>query len=96
MSRPIDYSPKKKTEVYKPFSKTGGRIGINKSPVVSDVYVRSTTNHPSKVTPGGSTPLKEIPLYTGDKLRGISIIHKSHLAPIFSKEEAVDVASMRR
>ena len=93
----IDYTPKKKTESYKPFSRTAGRLGcINKSPVVSDVYVRETTKHPSKVTPGGSTALKEIPKYTGDNMRGISIIHKSGLQPIFSKEEAVDAASMRR
>ena len=57
---------------------------------------RATTSPPSLVTPGGSTSLKETPVYTGDQMIGISIIHKSCLQPIFSKEAAVDVASMRR
>jgi hypothetical protein len=57
---------------------------------------RATTKPPSLVTPGGSAALKEIPVYTGDQMIGISIIHKSCLQPIFSKQAAVDVASMRR
>lgn len=44
----------------------------------------------------GSTTKKEIPKYTGDKIIGISIVHKSCLQPISSKEAAVDVARMRR
>lgn len=35
-------------------------------------------------------------VYTGDKIIGIATMHKSNLTPIFSKEHAVDVASMRR
>ena len=57
---------------------------------------RQTTRPPSLVTPGGSTELKDIPVYTGDKMIGISIIHKSCLQPIFSQEAAIDAASMRR
>lgn len=57
---------------------------------------RSTSRPPSLVTPGGSTAAKEIPVYTGDNMIGISIIHKSCLQPIFSQEAAVDAASMRR
>lgn len=57
---------------------------------------RQTTRPPSLVTPGGSTALKEIPQYTGTEMIGISIIHKSCLQPVFSKQAAVDVASMRR
>lgn len=34
--------------------------------------------------------------YTGDKMLGISIIHKSCLQPIFTDEEAKAAASMRR
>lgn len=51
---------------------------------------------PSRVTPGGSTAKKEILEYTGDNLVGISIIHKSCLQPVFSREAACDAASMRR
>lgn len=57
---------------------------------------RATTRPPSRVTPGGTTSLKEAPVYTGDQLVGISIIHKSCLQPIFSKQAAVDAAGMRR
>ena len=34
--------------------------------------------------------------YTGSKMMGISIIHKSCLQPIFTDEEAKAAASMRR
>lgn len=57
---------------------------------------RQTSKPPSLVTPGGSTAPKEIIEYTGDKMVGISIIHKSCLQPVFSKESAIDAASMRR
>ena len=65
------------------------------SPQMSTPRV-TRTDIPSLVTPGGSTAAKDIPVYTGDKMIGISIIHKSCLQPVFSKEAAVDVASMRR
>ena len=57
---------------------------------------RETSSPPSRVTPGGSTAAKEIPVYTGTEMIGISIIHKSCLQPVFSREAAVDAASMRR
>jgi hypothetical protein len=57
---------------------------------------RHTTRPPSLVTPGGSTALKHIPRYTGTEMIGISIIHKSCLQPIFSKQAATDAANMRR
>ncbi|CAB4174723.1 hypothetical protein UFOVP961_76 [uncultured Caudovirales phage] len=58
---------------------------------------RSTPkNIPSRITPGGDCNLKEVPKYTGTEMIGISIIHKSCLQPIFSKEAATDAANMRR
>ncbi len=57
---------------------------------------RATSNPPSKVTPGGDASLKPTKEYTGDKMIGISIIHKSCLQPVFSQEAAIDAASMRR
>jgi hypothetical protein len=39
---------------------------------------------------------KDIKHYTGDKLLGIAILHKSCLQPVFSQEEAEDAAHMRR
>ncbi len=35
-------------------------------------------------------------IYTGDKIKGIGTMHKSNAVPIFSDEEAVDIAKMRR
>lgn len=57
---------------------------------------RRTEYVPSRVTPGGSTAAKEHIEYTGDKMIGISIIHKSCLQPIFNEQAAKDVANMRR
>lgn len=34
--------------------------------------------------------------YTGDKLLGIATMHKSNMVPIFSQEDAEEVARMRR
>ena len=34
--------------------------------------------------------------YTGDKLLGISALHKSNLVPVFSSSEAEEIAKMRR
>jgi hypothetical protein len=57
---------------------------------------RDTTRHiPSRVTAGGSTaPVTKV--YTGDKIIGIATMHKSNAVPVFSDEQAVDIARMRR
>ena len=34
--------------------------------------------------------------YTGTRLKGIAIMHKSNLVPIFNNEEAIEIAKMRR
>ena len=40
---------------------------------------------------------KESPVYSGErKLLGIATMHKSNMVPVFSAEEAVDLARMRR
>jgi len=57
---------------------------------------RITTRPQSLVIPGGSTALKDVKVYTGDKMIGIAIIHKSCLQPVFSKQAATDTAQMRR
>jgi hypothetical protein len=35
-------------------------------------------------------------VYTGSKIKGIGTMHKSNAVPIFSDEEAQDIAKMRR
>ena len=57
---------------------------------------RTTTNHiPSRDTGGSSTaPVHKV--YTGTKILGIGTMHKSNAVPIFSDEQAQDIARMRR
>lgn len=44
----------------------------------------------------GSTAKIAPKVYTGTKMIGVATMHKSNLVPIFSEEEAIDVAQMRR
>lgn len=44
----------------------------------------------------GSTEPAQHKEYTGGNMLGISIIHKSCLQPVFSREAATDAANMRR
>ena len=58
---------------------------------------RDVRKYPSMVTPGGSAtkPVKGN-VYTGTAMKGIGTLHKSNAVPIFSNEEAIDQANMRR
>lgn len=44
----------------------------------------------------GPVNTKPTQQYTGDKVLGISIIHKSCLQPVFNQQQAIDAATMRR
>ena len=44
----------------------------------------------------GAVCSKEIPKYTGTKILGIGTLHKSNAVPVFSDEEAIAIATMRR
>jgi len=44
----------------------------------------------------GAVRTKDIPKYTGTKILGIGTMHKSNAVPVFSDEEAHDIATMRR
>ena len=57
---------------------------------------RSTSNIPSRDT--GFVPCVKAPdkIYTGTKIKGIGTMHKSNAVPVFSDEEAQDIAKMRR
>lgn len=58
---------------------------------------RSTSNHiPSRSTAGGSTAPVAHKEYTGTKMLGIGTMHKSNSVPVFSDQEAHDIATMRR
>jgi len=64
----------------------------------SGVVYRETPNYPSVTSMDGTYVAEKCDrkVYTGDKLLGISAMHKSNLVPIFSEEHAKDVSSMRR
>ena len=51
---------------------------------------------PSLDTGAGIAPRAPDKVYTGDKMLGIVVQHKSCLQPVFSKEAAEDSAKMRR
>ncbi len=58
---------------------------------------REPNNIPSRPdTPGaiGARPADKV--YTGTAIKGIGVLHKSNAVPIFTDDEAVDIARMRR
>jgi hypothetical protein len=69
---------------------------------LSDVYslgkpaCRETPKIPSLPFTGAPCTKKANPVYTGTKVKGIGTMHKSNAVPIFSDEEAVAIATMRR
>jgi hypothetical protein len=69
---------------------------------LSDVYslgkpaCRETPKIPSLPFTGGPCPKKANPVYTGNAIKGIGTMHKSNAVPVFSDEQARDIATMRR
>jgi hypothetical protein len=58
---------------------------------------RNTTAHiKSRDSGAGNATLVPAKVYTGTMVKGIATMHKSNAVPIFSDEEAVDIARMRR
>ena len=59
---------------------------------------RAGTAHiPSRDTGhSGAVSSKPNPQYTGTKILGIGTMHKSNAVPVFSDQEAHDIATMRR
>jgi hypothetical protein len=66
------------------------------SPVVNRPYIRETPKINSLPFTGGPCTMPQQKVYTGTKIKGIGTMHKSNAVPIFSDEEAVDIAKMRR
>lgn len=57
---------------------------------------RETQHIASLPFTGGPCVLPPQKVYTGTKIKGIGTMHKSNAVPIFSDEEAQDIAKMRR
>ena len=57
---------------------------------------RTNTHHIPSLNTGGNATLAPAKVYTGTKVKGIATMHKSNAVPVFSDEEAVEIARMRR
>jgi hypothetical protein len=62
----------------------------------SKVYRRETPHYNSLNSKEYDTFKKDTQFYTGDKVKGIGTLHKSNAVPIFTDQEAIDQANMRR
>jgi len=71
------------SEVWKPDTKAYTRYGTD-------------VKHPSLPFTGGPCPKVPDKVYTGTMIKGIGTMHKSNAVPVFSNEEAEDIAKMRR
>jgi hypothetical protein len=73
-----------------------------KTQQLSDVYslgkpaCRETPKIPSLPFTGEPCLKKANPVYTGSAIKGIGTMHKSNSVPVFSNEEAIAIATMRR
>lgn len=62
------------------------------------VLERSRLNKEQSVDLGThvSTAPRQSMMYSGDKMIGVALMHKSNYAPVFSTEEATEISKMRR
>lgn len=69
---------------------------VPKSPLEATTLRRESPKIPSGDTYDTFVGAKREKQYTGDKLMGIGVMHKSNLVPIFKQEDAEEIARMRR
>jgi len=69
---------------------------LSESDFLGKPACRETPKIPSLPFTGAPCVKKPNPVYTGTKVKGIGTMHKSNAVPIFSDEEAVAIATMRR
>jgi hypothetical protein len=72
------------------------QIASNVTLPKAKTYQRETIKYPSLNSGYHDCSKKPNPVYTGTKVKGIGTMHKSNAVPIFSDEEAMDIARMRR
>ena len=67
-------------------------------PTQAPPYRRDTGPRIPSLDPTNMSPCLKSPdkVYTGTMIKGIGTMHKSNAVPIFSDEQAVDIAKMRR
>jgi hypothetical protein len=89
-----EYKPKNtpKPQPYKP--DTSWR---NDQPKITSVMEEAIKNGTwAKMNGSGAGTKKETIKYTGTLIKGIATMHKSNAVPIINKEQAQDIARMRR
>lgn len=91
MAQTSDYGMAAKRTTKKVFD-----MSVTSVPKLTTPPGRETPRYPSRVTEGGSTARPADKVYTGTKVKGIGTMHKSNAVPVFSDEEAVAIATMRR
>lgn len=97
---PAMYAPREVKQEFTKFARPGSVLKTKIQPAVNTPTIREDgltfKTLPSLSTKGGSTAKKADQVYTGDSLLGISVVHKSGLQPVFSNDQAKDLAQMRR
>lgn len=73
-------------------SKTVARTTLQPQPRVH----RTTQHIPSHSFDGGVCAKPAPKVYTGTAVLGVSTMHKSNSVPVFSQQEAIEIATMRR
>ena len=82
-----------KRHAVKPSKKQSKTIVL---PTQIPAYRRETPKIDSLPFTGGPCPKAPDKVYTGTMIKGIGTMHKSNAVPVFSNEEAEDIAKMRR
>lgn len=70
--------------------------GHPKPAMETTTFIRTSPKVPSGDTYDSFVGAKKEKQYTGDKLMGIAVMHKSNLVPVFKQQDAEDIARMRR
>lgn len=75
----------------------GTNVKTSKTPRLAPPPGRETPHYPSRDSGTlGAVGSKQVMQYTGTKMVGIGTLHKSNAVPVFSGDEAQDIAKMRR
>jgi hypothetical protein len=82
----------KKYEPKKPIAKTKDTWAYS----LGKPACRETPKIPSLPFTAEPCTKKDSPKYTGTAMKGIGTMHKSNSVPIFTDEQAIEIATMRR
>jgi len=75
-----------------PTNKQGKRVGLNEIPDYKTTKPEVALSN----TVAGHGAAKEQQKYTGTLIKGVATMHKSNAVPISSREQAIEVSTMRR